>query len=275
MTRRGWTRVAWAAVLSVALAGCGPKAVRLTARDMAEVPGGVFVMGADGESERTIGHPAHRVSVKPFRIGRHEVTFAQYDEFATATGRPLPDDAGWGRGDFPVINVDWADIQAFIAWLNARSGRRYRLPSEAEWEYAARAGATTPYWWGPEVDPTKFNGPADKGPDVWDGSAPVGSFPPNAFGLYDVTGNVFEVTADCRHPTYDGAPADGSAWVDGPCDSRVMRGGSWYNPRLGARLDTRSWYGETIRSSAVGFRLAESLPEAPGQRARDAAASAK
>ena len=240
-----------------ALSACAPKPVDTIARDMAVIPAGSYVMGQDGSPESSVGHPAHKVTIRAFRMSRHDVTFAEYDAFARVTGRALPDDNDWGRGDRPVINVDFADIQAFIRWLNVKSGAAYRLPSESEWEYAARAGAKTPYWWGPQVDPTRFNGAANKGPDVWDGTSPVGSFPPNAFGLYDVTGNVFQVTADCRHPTYDGAPTDGSAWLATPCDARVMRGGSWHNPKLGARLDMRAWFGPTLKSTAVGFRLAE------------------
>ena len=164
-------------------------------------------------------------------MGRYEVTFAEYDRFVSATGRESPDDRGWGRGRRPVINVNQADAKAYATWLSAQTGKTYRLPSEAEWEYAARARTRTRYSWGDSIgcDQARY-GRREGGEcsDSWDGTVPVGSFEPNAFGLYDMHGNVWEWVADCWHDNYEDAPTDGSAWTTG-CDSAraVLRGGSW------------------------------------------------
>lgn len=194
-----------------------------------------------------------------FRMARYDVTFDQYDAYARATHRPLPPDEGWGRGPRPVINVEWSDIQAFIAWLNQGTGRRFRLPSEAEWEYAARAGTRTAYWWGDEPDSNQANTATNGGRDVWHFSSPVGSFPANPFGLYDMHGDVWQFVADCRHLTYVQAPIDGSAWLDGDCDSRVVRGGYYGSLKLGMRSNSRGAAGERFHSMGLGFRLAESI----------------
>jgi formylglycine-generating enzyme required for sulfatase activity len=192
-------------------------------------------------------------------MGKYEVSFEQYDAFAKATQRRLPDDEGWGRGTRPVINVSWADMQAFIGWLNKQTGRHFRLPSEAEWEYAARGGTTTVYWWGDKFDPEQMNASGTNGRDKWVYTAPVGQFSANPFGLYDVAGNVWERVADCWHSSYNGAPNDGSAWLGKPCYTRVMRGGSWYQSKRPMRSSARAGTGDAMPSMAVGFRLAEDL----------------
>jgi formylglycine-generating enzyme required for sulfatase activity len=230
---------------------------RATAIEMVDIPAGQYMMGSPSMEGDSPGVPRHLVKVPAFRMGKYNVTFEQYDVFTKATGRPKADDAGFGRGKMPVFNVDWDDTQAYIQWLNQQTGRNYRLPSEAEWEYAARAGATTHYWWGDTPDFKLYNSYNDAGPDRWHGPSPVGSFPANPWGLYDVTGNVLQRVPDCKKPTYDGAPTDGSAWVFEPCLYRVMRGGSWYNFGGGARAATRSGVAEATRSTAIGFRLAE------------------
>ena len=224
---------------------------------MVNLPGGRFTMGVDPETGFQNGYPQHEVTVEPFRMGRYEITFAQYDAFARATGRPLPADEGWGRGDRPVIHVSWADAQAFADWLNAGVGRRFHLPSEAEWEYAARGGTTSLYWWGDAPDPNLANTAANQGKDTWEDTSPVGRFPANPFGLYDVLGNVWEMVADCRHPTYEGAPTDGSAWVDKDCDSRIARGGAYGSIARGMQSAARAAVGEQFDSMGLGFRLAE------------------
>jgi formylglycine-generating enzyme required for sulfatase activity len=224
---------------------------------MAEIPGGAFIMGTSPQMGFQNGFPAHQVTVRPFRMGRYEVTFDQYDPFAAATGRPLPPDEGLGRGDRPVIHVSWADAQAFTAWLNAGTGRHFRLPSEAEWEYAARAGTTTLYWWGDKADQNMMNVSGVAGRDKWEATAPVGSFPANPFGLYDVLGNVWELVEDCRRPNYDATPTDGSAVEDHPCDMRVARGGSYANFTRGVQVAARAAAGEQFTSMGLGFRLAE------------------
>lgn len=230
----------------------GPTAITLLALE-----GGAFIMGTTS-IEGQQGGPPHRVTIAPFKLAETDITFDQYDAFARATSRALPQDEGRGRGDRPVINVSWAEMQDYIAWLNARTGHHYRLPSEAEWEYAARGGTTTAYYWGDELDPKMANYAASK----IEGPSPVKAFPPNPFGLYDMSGNVWQVVADCVHPTYDGAPADGSAWVGADCYARVVRGGSYGDIRFGITVAARGGIGETFRSMSVGFRLAEDQPRA-------------
>ena len=211
--------------------------------------------------------PQHSVQIASFALGRYEVTFDEYDVFAKATSRELPNDNGWGRGLRPVINVSWDDAQAYAAWLSKKTGQRYRLPTEAEWEFAARAGMPGSRYWG---DDPKL---ACLYANVWDQSfgcddgyadktAPVGSFRSNPFGLQDVLGNVWEWVADCWHDSYQGAPNDGSDWEDKKgCDSgrRVLRGGSWGSEpvyvRAAARLRNNPGYGNNF----IGFRLARTL----------------
>jgi formylglycine-generating enzyme required for sulfatase activity/mono/diheme cytochrome c family protein len=225
--------------------------------EMVDIPAGEFMMGSPALEGDSPGVPRHRVTVPAFRLGKYDVTFDQYDAFARATRRALPNDEGYGRGRNPVFNVDWSDTQAYIQWLNRRTGRHFRLPTEAEWEYAARAGTTTHYWWGDKPDFTRYNSYMEEGPDRWRGPSPVGSFPPSPWGLYDIVGNVLQRVTDCKKATYDGAPTDGSAWVFEPCPVRIMRGGSWYNFGGGARAATRSGVADPTRSTAIGFRLAE------------------
>ncbi|HMV13423.1 MAG TPA: SUMF1/EgtB/PvdO family nonheme iron enzyme, partial [Nitrosomonas sp.] len=199
----------------------------------------------------------------PFEIGRYEVTFAQYDAFAKETQYPLPDDRGWGRGDRPVINVNWHDAQAYVQWLAKKTGKKYRLPSEAEWEYVARAGTTTAYWWGEAIG--QSNAVCNGCGSQWDNqqTAPIGSFKANGFGVYDTAGNVLEWTQDCWHDDYTDAPTDGSAWLEqngGHCSRRVLRGGSWnFGPQ-----DLRSALRYGVIPSGVnvniGFRVARDLP---------------
>ncbi|WP_256091553.1 formylglycine-generating enzyme family protein [Candidatus Thiosymbion oneisti] len=246
------------------IGGTGPEMVRL--------PGGSFLMGSPkGEPERVSDEsPPHQVTVRAFAIGRTEVRFVDYDRFAEATGREKPDDEGWGRGDQPVINVSWRDAQAYAAWLSEQTGHSYRLPSEAEWEYAARAGTSTPFWTGDciHTDQANYNGGYDyKGcgakTDVYRRrTVPVGSLPANGFGLHEMAGNVWEWVEDCWHDSYAGAPADGSAWLQaggGDCARRVLRGGGWYfNPRwLRSALRLRNAAGGA--NFVVGIRLARTF----------------
>ena len=203
--------------------------------EMVVIPAGQFRMGdldGDGSSREK---PVHAVRIaKPFAMGRYEVTFAEYDRYAQATGKEKPDDT-WnsGRGNHPVINVSWQDAQGYVKWLSRETGQRYRLPSEAEWEYAARAGSTTTYYWGNSPSGGHENADEDYGwpSDGYKHTAPVGSFIPNQFGLYDMSGNVREYVEDCWHNNYQGAPVDGSAWVSGDdCGRGVTRGGPFTGP---------------------------------------------
>jgi formylglycine-generating enzyme required for sulfatase activity len=193
--------------------------------EMVLVPAGEFTMGSPPDEPGRDGHEGPQRKVW---VGKYEVTFAEWDACVAAGGcSSKPDDAGWGRDGRPLINVSWNDAKDYVEWLCRKTGRTYRLLSEAEWEYGARAGSTTAFWWGNDVGRNKAN--CNGCGSEWDNSktAPVGSFRANDFGLYDTAGNVWEWVKDCWHDSYDGAPTDGSAWVNGDCSSRVLRGGSW------------------------------------------------
>ncbi len=196
--------------------------------EMVVVPSGSFLMGSPEDEEGRYDNegPQHRVTIaEPFAIGVYEVTFDEWDACVAAGGCNgyRPDDDGWGRGRRPVINVSWDDAQAYVDWLSDRTGEEYRLPSEAEWEYAARAGTTTRYWPGDEITAEYANFGRNVGRTIEVGS--LGR--PNAFGLHDVHGNVWEWVEDCWNDSYAGAPANGTAWTSGDCGRRVLRGGSW------------------------------------------------
>ena len=224
---------------------------------MVVIDSGVFLMGSpEDEKNRDSNEDQHQVAiVKPFALGRCEVSFDEYDRFAKETGRQLPNDQGWGRGKRPVINVSWDDAVAYTDWLSMRTGQNYRLPTEAEWEYAARSGTTTRYSWGDTIDCTK----AQYGDCKQNSTVSVGSFPPNPFGLHDMHGNVWEWTLDCWNASYDGAPADGNARDSGDCTRRVLRGGSWGNRPRNRRSAGRSGGTPDSRGSGIGFRLARTL----------------
>ena len=214
--------------------------------EMVVVPPGRFRMGDLSGGGASNEKPVHDVTIaSQFAVGKYEVTFAEWDACMAAGGcTHRPDDVfGWGRGSRPVINVSWDDTQAYVRWLSRETGKPYRLLSEAEWEYVARAGSTTKYHWGNDVGTNKAN--CDGCGSRWDAksTAPVGSFAANAFGLFDTAGNVWEWVVDCWHDNYQGAPNYGSAWAGGDCDYHVLRGGSWFsNPR-----DIRSAYPQQDR----------------------------
>jgi formylglycine-generating enzyme required for sulfatase activity len=258
--------------------GNGPRALRDTLTDgtpgpdMIALPGGSFTMGSPpDEPERYEDEgPQREVKLGPFAIGRTEVTFAEYDRFAEATGRDRPDDRGWGRSDRPVINVSWDDAQAYADWLSDQTGQPYRLPTEAEWEYAARAGTTTPFWTGDciHTDQANYDGYSDYiGCGAETGryrgqTVPAGSLLPNAFGLHEVAGNVWEWVEDCLHGDYDGGPADGSAWRradEVKCIRRVLRGGAWNDSASHLRSANRHSFHQTGENGHTGFRVARVL----------------
>ena len=202
---------------------------------------------------------------KPFAVSKYELTFADWDACVAGGGCNgyKPVDQGWGRGQQPAVNVNWDDAQAYVAWLAEMTGKTYRLLSEAEYEYAARAGTTTAYPWGDDI---KLDGQAmadcDGCGSKWDAqqTAPVGSFAPNKFGLYDMVGNVFEWTEHCVHKNYDGAPADGSAWIaGGDCTTVILRGGSWNGTPVYLRSANRGGGTTGTRGNNLGFRVGRTL----------------
>ena len=229
--------------------------------DMASIPGGRFRMGDMNDAGLDWEKPVHSVTVPSFRLGRHEVTFDQWDACVADGGcKHRPGDGGWGRGNRPVINVSWDDVQSFIEWLNDKTGENYRLPTEAEWEYAARAGSTTAYSWGDNIGRNRANCSQDSDDgcgDSYANAAPVGSFRANAWGLHDMHGNVWEWVQDCWNESYAGVPSDGHAWTSGDCSQRVMRGGSWFDSALFLRSAYRSWNDRSNRNDFQGFRLAQ------------------
>ncbi len=228
--------------------------------EMVVIPAGRFRMGCvSGKDCAGDEKPVHEVTVGSFALSKYEVTFEEYDRFTAATSRERMDDAGWGRGRRPVINVSWEDAVAYTEWLSVETDLRYRLPSEAEWEYALRAGSVTAYSWGNEIGQGRAN--CDGCGSQWGGkkTAPVGAFGANAWGLHDMHGNVWEWVQDCWHASYRGAAADGSAWESGDCARRVLRGGSWFDyPRTSAPR-TATGSPPADGSAVIGFRIARTL----------------
>ncbi|TYC90892.1 formylglycine-generating enzyme family protein [Novosphingobium sp. BW1] len=236
--------------------------------EMVVVPPGSFIMGSSEEERHTLGvlamfdtmeEPRHRVTIGyRYAISRYEVTFAQWDACLADGGCNgyRPDDAGWGRGRRPVINVNFADVQSYLKWLSAKTGASYRLLSEAEWAYAARGGTQTWYPFGNALSADKANAA-----QVLDRTTPVGNYAPNGFGLHDVIGNVAEWTQDCHHDSYEGAPADGSAWLTGPCELRNVRGGGWSLQGWSVRAAQRIGDPPGARNDHLGFRVAREMPQ--------------
>ena len=237
--------------------------------EMVLIPPGSYLMGApdsDKEAESN-ERPQHQVTIpRPFAIGRYPVTFDEYDYYCLSTAHKKPHDEGWGRGRHPAINVSWVDAAAYCAWLSQQTGRTYRLPTEAEWEYAGRAGTSTRYWWSDIADPSNANLNAFNIITVTMNlftsrrTTPVGSFKTNPFGLYDTAGNVWESVQDAWHDSYSGAPSDGSAWLEGdPTSFRVWRGGSWFYTPWSARVSARERSLMDSTFNVKGLRLAQDL----------------
>ena len=230
--------------------------------EMVVLPTGEFMMGAPAtEKDRNDDEgPQRSVTIaKPFAVSKFEVTFADWDACVSVGGCPQVGDSGFGRGTRPVIYVSWDEAQQYAAWFSKMTGRPYRLLTEAEWEYAARAGSTTAYFWGDEIG--KGNANCGGCGSQWDGrqTAPVGSFVPNAFGLYDMAGNVWQWVQDCYHDNYNGALTDGSAWTTGDCSRRAVRGGSWFNGPPNVRSAGRDGVAAGGRGDRLGFRLGRTL----------------
>jgi formylglycine-generating enzyme required for sulfatase activity len=238
--------------------------------EMVVVPAGSFMMGSPANEE---GHdkseePQHSVTIaKPFAVGRFAVTFEEWDACVADGGCNgyEPADRGWGRGRQPVIHVSWDDAKTYVAWLLGKTGKTYRLLSEAEREYVTRAGTTTPFWWGSSISTSQANyngdetyGRGSKG-EYRQKTVPVDTFQPNAWGLYQVHGNVWDWVEDCYHASYAGAPLDGSAWVSGNCAAHFLRGGSWWDGPGRLRAALRYGYSAGTRDYAFGFRVARTL----------------
>jgi formylglycine-generating enzyme required for sulfatase activity/class 3 adenylate cyclase len=218
--------------------------------EMVPLQGGSYSMGSnDDASER----PIHRVTVKPFAMGKYPVTVREWNVCAAAKGCGF---AAAGRDDVPVTNVSWSDAKQYVVWLADRTRKAYRLPSEAEWEYAARGGTQTKYWWGDQMQSGNA-GCKDCGGDAGaEQPLKVGSLKPNPFGLYDMGGGIDQWVEDCWHRNYQGAPTDGSVWSGGDCASHVIRSGSWKNDARYVRPANRDNYDANVRYPTHGFRVA-------------------
>lgn len=235
--------------------------------EMITVPSGTFEMGCVSEQQCERNElPVHTVTFRePFDIGKYEVTFAEYDYYVAKTGARRPDDHGWGRGRRPVIDVSWEDAAAYARWLSDQTSAHYRLPTEAEWEYAARAGTTSPFSTGACITTLSANYDGEYG---WAGcpetglrrgkTVTAGDLPSNRYGLHEIHGNVWEWVGDCWHPTYTGAPRNGSAWRaerGGDCELRGVRGGSWDFLLGGLRSAYRFRLDKASRNHNLGFRV--------------------
>ena len=227
--------------------------------EMVVIPAGRFQMGCLSNDDDCYDDekPVHPVTIaRPFAVSVHEVTFEDYDRFTYPNkvddeGRVPRHRPAFNRSAF---NVSWDDAKEYVTWLSSETGAEYRLLSEAEWEYAARAGSTTKYSWGNAANCYGYTCS-----DRWESTAPVGSSAPNAFGLYDMYGNVFEWVEDCWNDTYSGAPADGSVWRSGDCARRVLRSGSWLSHSRNLRAANRSRFFSSLRRINNGFRVARTL----------------
>jgi formylglycine-generating enzyme required for sulfatase activity len=241
--------------------------------EMVVVAAGSFVMGSpNSEKDRYEREgPQHQVAFgQPFAVGKFAVTFEEWDACVAdgGCGGHRPNDQGWGHGRQPVINVSWDDAKAYVAWLSRRTGKNYRLLSEAEREYVTRAGTTTPFWWGSAISTGQANYDGDftyGGPkgEYRGRTVPVDSFQPNPWGLHQVHGNVWEWTEDCVNVDYNSAPSNGSAWTTGNCSGRVLRGGSWVNGpsflRAAMREASRNRNATGYLSDHIGFRVGRTI----------------
>jgi formylglycine-generating enzyme required for sulfatase activity/class 3 adenylate cyclase len=218
--------------------------------EMKLLRGGSFVMGSNDDlTER----PIHEVTIKPFAISQYPISVREWNECAVAKACAF---VATGKDDAPITNVSWSDAKQFVAWLAAATRKAYRLPSESEWEYAARGGTQTKYWWGEQFQFGMAN--CKNCTDVAAADQPIkaGSFKPNPFGLYDMGGGVDQWVEDCWHKNYQGAPSDGSPWVGGDCGSHVIRSGSWKNDARYARPANRDNYDTDVRYPTHGLRVA-------------------
>jgi formylglycine-generating enzyme required for sulfatase activity/class 3 adenylate cyclase len=227
-----------------------PQASPVKEPEMKSIGAGIFTMGSnDDVSEK----PPHQVTIKPFAMGVYPVSVRDWNECAAAKACAF---VATGKDDAPVTNISWSDAKQFVTWLAGATRKPYRLPSEAEWEYAARGGTQTKYWWGDQVQSGVANCKNCNDNSAAEQPVKVGNFKPNPFGLYDMGGSVDQWVEDCWHKNYQGAPADGSAWGDGECTSHVIRSGSWKNDARYVRPSNRDSYDTNVRYPTHGFRVA-------------------
>ena len=228
--------------------------------EMVVIPEGTFRMGCvSGRQCRSSERPVREVRIDSFDLSKHEVTFKQWDSCVEYGECRWVQDEGWGRNDRPAIHVSWDDVEAYVAWLSKETGEAYRLPSEAEWEYAARARTEMIYSWGNERGSGLANCNGCRCVQCGTRTSPVGSFPTNAFGLHDMHGNVKEWVSDCVSRDYRGAATDGGAVVDGDCSSRRLRGGSWGSKKDGVRSAARWSRRTSFGDEYTGFRIARTI----------------
>jgi formylglycine-generating enzyme required for sulfatase activity/class 3 adenylate cyclase len=227
-----------------------PRASAVREPETIPLRGGTFAMGSNEEASEK---PVHHVTIKPFAISKYPISVREWNECAAAKACTF---TATGKEDAPVTNVSWSDAKQFVAWLAGATQKPYRLPSEAEWEYAARGGTQSKYWWGDQLQPGMAN--CKNCTDVAAAEQPVkvGSFKANPFGLYDMGGGINQWVEDCWHKTYQGAPSDGSSWSSGDCGSRVIRSGSWKNDASYVRPASRDSYDTNVRYPTHGFRVA-------------------
>jgi formylglycine-generating enzyme required for sulfatase activity len=221
--------------------------------EMVRLPGGSFRMGSSDDPSEM---PIHQVRIEAFALGRYPVTVGEWGQCVAAKACTV---ALQGDDSAPARNLSWADAKQYVDWLARSTGQPYRLPSEAEWEYAARAGTNTRYWWGEKVAPRMANCKGCGDPYDSRQPVPVGSFSPNPFGLFDLAGGVAQWVADCWQSDYQGAPADGSPRTSPNCRENVLRGGSWRSDASYVRSASRAHYDTGVRYPAHGFRVARSL----------------
>lgn len=242
---------------------------------MVVVPAGTFLMGCLAEEDcRDEKLPEHEVNVAKFALGKYEITFAEFDKFAKATDSRLPEDFGWGRDNQPVLNISWNEAQSYVVWLTKETGEPYRLPSESEWEYAARAGSKTAFSFGDDVaklceyanhadSSTKFSWRNTScSDDISSQPATVGNYKANSWGLHDMHGNVWEWLQDCWYEDYSDAPTDGSARTNKDCDTRVVRGGSFTGSTSMVSSSCRIPTPADYPSHLYGFRVARTFESA-------------
>jgi formylglycine-generating enzyme required for sulfatase activity len=228
--------------------------------DLVVVPAGSFIMGSDGRHKYE--KPPHKVTIaKPFAIGKFETTFDEWEVCLLAGGcTHNPNDHKWGRDRRPVINVTVTNVKNYLRWISKKTDQKYRLPSEAEWEYAAQAGTTTEYWWGNEMGKDNANCRHCLTAGIPHETFPAGTYKANPFGLFDTSGNVWEWTLDCWNKSHVGAPSDGSPRLTGNCVKPVIKGGSWYYIPKNQRPAWRAKNDHRAKSYGIGFRVLRELP---------------